>query len=390
MIETIAILSPIFITLFWSLVLIISYSKENMPKFILGLFMLAALFLYIVHGIYFLGDHQLYFRFEPIYLFANLSVYPIYYLYIRFLTLKSKLTYHHLLYLAPALIISLSSNIFGLMLNDAERTFYFEEFLLHRNFNLFETFSASWFKMVIFIIARIVFIIQVFYTLFNGVILILQHEEDILNTYSNKKIKLVIGVKHINISLIVAACTSIILAIIGRDQFFDNGSLLIIPSMIFTLVFFVIGYFGNQIVPVKIPAKCNTIDNSIFDHKTKRELKEKLLNLFNDKKVFKNPSLKLCDVSDSVASDCSNISKLINEEFKVNFCDFVNQYRISLAKSLILNDSNSKLLLSDIAREAGFNSEESLIRVFKEYEGMTPLKFKEVMTGLDEKESSYA
>jgi AraC-like DNA-binding protein len=351
--------------------------------------MLAAFFLYIVHGIYFLGDHLLSFSVEPIYLFANLSVYPIYYVYIQFLTIESKLTYRHLLYLAPALIISLASFILGLKLNNEERTFYFEEFLLNRNFNLFETFSASWFKMVIFISARIVFIIQVFYTLFRGVILILQHEEDILNTYSNKKIKLVIGVTHVNVSLIVAACTSIVLAIIGRAPFLDNKSLLIIPSIIFTLVFFVIGYFGNQIVPVKIPDKCEAVDNSIFDQKTKRELKEKLLSLFNDKKVFKNPSLELCDVSESVASDCSNISKLINEEFKVNFCDFVNQYRISLAKSMILDDSNDKLKLSDIAREAGFSSEESLVRVFKEYEGMTPLKFKEVMIGLNGKESSF-
>jgi AraC-like DNA-binding protein len=390
MIETIAILSPIFITLFWSLVFFISYSTENKPKFILGLFMLSAFILYLTHGVYYLGDHLIYFSVEPIYLFVNLSVYPLYYVYIRYLTIESKWTFHYLFYLLPAIIISLASFIFGLMLNNEERTFYFEEFLLHRNFNLFEAFSANWFKMVLFMSARIVFIIQVFYTLFKGVILILQHEEDILNTYSNKKIKLIIGVKHVNISLIVAACTSTVLAIIGRDPFIDNGALLMIPSVILTLVFFVIGYFGNQIVPVKVPDRCKTTDNSIFDQKTKRELKEKLLNLFNDKKVFKNPSLKLCEVSDSVASDCSNISRLINEEFKVNFCDFVNQYRISLAKSMILDDSNNKLSLSDIAREAGFSTEESLVRVFKEYEGMTPSKFKEVMTGLNGKESAFA
>lgn len=349
--------------------------------------MISAFSLFLTHGIFFLGDHLLYFSVEPIYLFANLSVYPIYYVYVRSLTIENRLTFRHLFYLAPALVISLASFFVGLMLSDQERNFYFEEFLLHWNLNLFDQFSASWFKVVIFIIARIVFLGQVFYTLFKGLILILQHEEDILNNYSNKKIKMVVGVKYININLIIAVCTSIVIAIIGRNLFYDNKILLIFPSVIFMLVFFVIGFFGNQIVPVKIPDRCKIVDTTINDPKTKRELKEKLLTLFNDKKIFKNPELKICDVSDSVDSGCSNISSLINDEFKVNFCDFVNQYRISLAKTLLLDDPYSNFTLSDIASEVGFSSQESFVRVFKEYEGISPGRFKEMMAGLKDQRS---
>ncbi len=380
MLELVAILSPIFVTLFWALFFIFSYRKEDKPKQIMLVFMISAFLLYVSHAIFFNGKHLLYFQVEPLYLLTNLSVYPLYYLYVRFITVDERFAVRHLYLFLPALFISLASLISGLMINPDARGFYVEEFLYNRNFDSFRISSASWFKMMIFLVGRVLFIILVFYSLLKGIILIQQHEERILNSFSNKTGKSLSLVKVITITFLLTSCMSTVLAIIGRNQFIDSKQFLLIPSVIFSTMIFLIGFQGSKIKP--IPVKCNPENSYLPEEDSGQELKKKLLSLFNENQIFKNPELKICDISQEIKADSSNITRLINDEFKVNFCDFVNLYRISTAKSMILNDSAKKLTLEGIAREAGFHSLESFIRVFKEYEGMSPVKFKEVMDSL--------
>lgn len=380
MIETIAILSPIFVSLLWALIFIFSFSRENKLNLLLALFMISAFLLYLSHGLFYETNHLIYFKIEPIYLITNLSVYPLYYLYIRFLTVDQRFKKEHYCHFIPALVIGLSSFIIGLLMNSDERIFYVEEFQYHRNFEAFRSYSASWIRMAIFLLSRIIFIYQVFYALLKGILLIQQHEDRILNSYSNKKGKSLFWVKFMTISFLLTSCVSIVLAIIGRNRFVESKELLIVPSMVFSAMIFLIGFQGNRLRP--IPVKCAGDRNLTANGRTRGEMKEKLINLFQDDKIFKNPELKICDISDSIKEDSSNISRLINDEFKVNFCDFVNQYRISVAKTMLLDATDKQLTMSEIAREAGFVSVESFIRVFKEYEGMSPHKFKEIMEGL--------
>jgi AraC-like DNA-binding protein len=67
---------------------------------------------------------------------------------------------------------------------------------------------------------------------------------------------------------------------------------------------------------------------------------------------------------------------LINEEFLVNFYDFVNKYRVEEAKRLLL-DNNRNYKIIAIAYEVGFNSKATFNRVFKKFTGLTPSDFKE-------------
>ena len=63
----------------------------------------------------------------------------------------------------------------------------------------------------------------------------------------------------------------------------------------------------------------------------------------------------------------------------------MNQYRVSMAKNNILELNDKVLDLRVIAIEAGFTSVESFVKVFKEYEGMSPLKYRELKDSLTRK-----
>ncbi len=69
----------------------------------------------------------------------------------------------------------------------------------------------------------------------------------------------------------------------------------------------------------------------------------------------------------------SYLSKIFRTVKNVNLIDFLNKKRVEEAKHLLINTDK---VLSEIASMTGFCSDAALIRVFKKYEGTTPVNFK--------------
>jgi AraC-like DNA-binding protein len=86
--------------------------------------------------------------------------------------------------------------------------------------------------------------------------------------------------------------------------------------------------------------------------------------------------LRITSVSDSLKTNRTYISRLINDEFGVNFNEFVNKYRIEEAKKLLESNESKLFTMEHIAEKSGFGSVNSFTRVFKEFEGITPGQFK--------------
>ena len=101
MIKNIAILSPIFITLFWSLVFFIQPPKKDEAKLSLGKFMSISLVLYFTHAIFFTQQLKLYAYLESVYILTFLSVYPLYYFYLRIISSARLSVKNKILHLLP-------------------------------------------------------------------------------------------------------------------------------------------------------------------------------------------------------------------------------------------------------------------------------------------------
>lgn len=98
-------------------------------------------------------------------------------------------------------------------------------------------------------------------------------------------------------------------------------------------------------------------------------LRECILNLFEKERIYLNPHLRLSDVAAMANSNRTYVSRFFNDNHGKTFFEFVNEYRVQYAKSL-LKTSDEKLDV--IAEQSGFNSRQSFHRVFSKMTGFTP------------------
>lgn len=87
-------------------------------------------------------------------------------------------------------------------------------------------------------------------------------------------------------------------------------------------------------------------------------------------------NISLDTAADALGISRFDVSRLFSSSIKINFVKYVNFMRIAYAKEL-LETTNTSVL--DIALECGYESLRTFNRVFKEYEGMTPLKYRNKM-----------
>lgn len=378
MAEDLIIYTPMYVTFFWAVVLLISKRENNRAKFFLGVFMFVAFLLYLSHAIFFQRNFTAYLIFDPIYNFASLSVYPLYYWYIKLLTVETSYRWINLHFFAPAIIISLISFVLYQLMSENERMDYILGFLLKSKSD-FTYSTLMQLQKYNYITGRMIFAIQVIVILFYGHKLVRSYNKQIANFYSNLDSRSIIWVNIILYSLVITSVTSIVFNVIGRSFFMGSKTLLIIPSIIFSFLLFIIGlqgYMQNHTV----------VDLELDDQKEKdivpknyntNRLNEKLLDLFVNKGIYKNPDLKITHLSEKLHTNRTYISKHINTQFSCTFSDFVNRYRMEEAKRLLTEHSSKTYSLNYISEKSGFGSMGSFMRVFKEFEGITPGQYRE-------------
>ena len=378
MVYDLIVYTPMYVTAFWAIVLLALSARPNKPQKFLGIFMLLAFGVYLSHALYFNNQYQLYLYFDPVYTFTSLSVYPMYYWYIKRLTSEQETNYRNLIMFVPATVLALAGSITLLAMNSAERSDYIQDFLFQSRKDSGDDMLLL-IQITIFVTSRIVFMIQVVIFLFLGKRLVLRHNARIANFYSNTENRKLDWVNVFLYSFLVTSMMSMVFNIIGRSVFNHSSVLLIIPSAIFSILLFTIGFQGHI---QNYSAEEIDIAENVSPEVTLREynqvlLREKLIWLFEEDKIFKQTDLKITQVALALQTNRTYVSNLINTEFKVTFCEFVNKYRVEEAKKMLSDTKQQQFTLDFIAESAGFGSVNSFIRIFKDFEQMTPGKFRE-------------
>ncbi|NDV84870.1 helix-turn-helix domain-containing protein [Bacteroides sp. 51] len=115
-------------------------------------------------------------------------------------------------------------------------------------------------------------------------------------------------------------------------------------------------------------------------------LMEQIRQLMSEDKVYINPNLTLGDIAAMLGVNRNYTSATINRCTGSNFANFINEYRISEAISIMSVKKNAALTIDQIAYSSGFNDRKSFYRAFKKITGLAPSEFRENMS--DENESS--
>lgn len=105
------------------------------------------------------------------------------------------------------------------------------------------------------------------------------------------------------------------------------------------------------------------------------ELKDYLIQLFTEEKIYKNNDLNLEKLSEKLGTTRHNASQIINEHFNMNFFELVNKFRISEALRIFNNDTYGNLNIIDVAFEVGYNNKVTFNKAFKKETALTPSEF---------------
>ncbi len=120
----------------------------------------------------------------------------------------------------------------------------------------------------------------------------------------------------------------------------------------------------------------NKYADTNLDDERKKILLENLVKIMEKDKVFKNQQFTITNLAKQLETNRNYLSMIINENFKTNFNNFVNEYRIREAKKLLLNPEYSNYTIEGIAQTVGFHSKATFNNAFKKFTGVTPSFFK--------------
>ena len=103
-------------------------------------------------------------------------------------------------------------------------------------------------------------------------------------------------------------------------------------------------------------------------------LMQRIQGLMEEQRLYTNVELKVSDVAAQLNTNSRYVSDCIKASEGCTFSQFVNKYRLAHAKRLLREHPDMKL--STIWAEAGFASEQSFHRTFKQDTGLTPREWK--------------
>jgi len=115
--------------------------------------------------------------------------------------------------------------------------------------------------------------------------------------------------------------------------------------------------------------------NESVDNEDIQQWKEKIILLFEENEVYKNSNLTLTDVALQLNTNRNIVSKAINQEFHMNFNDFVNEKRAEAVIEKLKQGEHHTSTLLGIALDCGFNSKTTFNRAFKKYTSLTPNQY---------------
>lgn len=377
MIQEIAVLTPLYVTIFWALVFINSSRRKNRAKFFLGFFMSVCFYLYLGHSLFFLGKFNEYLFYDPVYITASLLVYPMYYQYIRLLTRDDAFRLSYFKHYIPAFIFCVSGFILHLGIRDGVHTDI--ESYFRASYRFPDPNGGYFASQVYYFLHRLVFASQVFFYFTGGYRLIRSHRERILNFYSNQEDRNIIWVTVIFVSLVLTALMSFSFNIIGKFQFYSGEGTLLLPSLIFSSLIFILGFLANG--QDQLVREISLADHSEQEREQRQnapeDIRKKLEALLERDKIYLNPDLNIWDISSRLGTNRTYISGYINRNYGQNFSMFINRYRVEEAKLMLQNPDMDIFSLEAIGEKCGFGSYNNFMRVFREIENTTPGRYRD-------------
>ncbi len=367
-----ALFMPFLVCLFWFVELFFTSGENRKAKKHLSFFMICGLFSFLGGLLYFKEIYSVYAIFYAGILILSIAQIPALYIYLVSLTESSPekniyykhyafpliagivVIYFHYIYISYEDLIAVINNYFiPRELSHKQKVAYYADLTLRNGFVLLGIF----YLILIHLKVR-------------------KHFRKVLDYYSDAEPKKLSWIT-------VSTALYLLFVLIGATLFnsqsnpviYKNEIIISLPFLIMAVIFWYIGFLGNRQQVNVIPAiEMEAKPHSILTEALRKDMVDKIKQTIERDKLYLDPDLCLPDLARKVGTNRYYLSKIINDEFGMNFNNYINQYRIAQAVEL-MDKPDIGCSLADIATKCGFNVYASFVRSFKKFKKESPDKY---------------
>ena len=200
--------------------------------------------------------------------------------------------------------------------------------------------------------------------------------KEIFNTYNKNSFSLKVDMFLFIISTIIVLLLS--LSLFTNISPSRKEALKLILGMINIILLVKVLYYSSSerfysLQTANLGTPSSPADNDFFNQKKDDDLKNRLLNYFETEKPYLNPRLTITEVALYLYSNKTYLSRLINDHYNNNFSQFVNYYRIQVAKELFLKDN--RMTIHQLCDLSGFGSMATFTMAFRLNVGNSPAEW---------------
>lgn len=152
--------------------------------------------------------------------------------------------------------------------------------------------------------------------------------------------------------------------------------------MIGLILFIVVAFLSLHLIKINLNGKVNNIIKTHIAKGAKRNytplpksFKENFEKVFVKDEMYVQSDLTLQKLADLLSTNSTYLSRFINDEYKTNFSQLLNHYRIEKACALLVSNKMNNLTFEAIAQSAGFKSKSTFYTAFRNQKGITPTQW---------------
>jgi AraC-like DNA-binding protein len=105
------------------------------------------------------------------------------------------------------------------------------------------------------------------------------------------------------------------------------------------------------------------------------QIEERVTRHLEEKKPYLQRSYSLKMLSEETHISVHHLSAFVNQYYKINFNDFINEYRVMTCVDKLLSMEWKYKKLEAIAEESGFNNRNTFTVAFRKVTGINPSQF---------------
>ena len=357
MIRLLILLSPVYVSLFWIIAFRSNKKNQSIPANFLTYFFLIGAICFFGQYLFFAPYPEIFPFWEPVLAYLGSMAFPVYYIYFRLLTVDDKFSLRkHAKYLiVPFLIATVYTvGIFFTPFDQYKAWLY--------NDTLFPDSPQIQFLGIMRKVVKLTFVVLLVITFILNHGLLKKYAHKAEQYYSDIQDAKYNNAEMLNYYLIIITLSSLVAHIVGRKLLLPSEIILDGIWLMFAMALYGIGYMGFKQKAINPTFELAEVDTVITSAGTILNLSQQIIldNLlaeFEKEKIYLNSNLNINDIVQKVGTNRTYISSIINQQFNMNFCTFVNNFRLDeLQQIYIQTPSLSNEMLAELSGFGSFNS----------------------------------